>query len=106
MVSRFLVAVDSNTLPALLARLSLSELFEIFDGLNAVGASTTANLFLEALHRLAPVVGVEQPIRDADAIATVAQDLLTACRGHREADELCVLKFAFEQSESSTSSSS
>jgi hypothetical protein len=53
MVSRFLVAVDSNTLPALLARLSLSELFEIFDGLNAVGASTTANLFLEALHRLA-----------------------------------------------------
>ena len=101
MVGRFLVAVESNTLPDLLGKLTLSQLFEVFDGLNAVGASTTANLLLETLHRLAPVLGVEQSARDANAIATVARELLSACQANRETDELCLLKFAFEQSESS-----
>jgi len=106
MVGRFLLAVDCNTLVDLLVNLPLSELFKVFDGLNAVGASTTANLLLETLHRLAPVLGVEQPACDLNAIAAVARELLTACQANREADELCLLKFAFEQSGSSKPTSS
>ncbi len=104
MVGRFLVAVESNTLPDLLTKLSMSEWFQVFDGLNAVGASTTANLLLETIHRLAP--GAGKPVRDANALAEVAQALLTACQANREADELCLLQFAFEQSESSKPNSS
>jgi hypothetical protein len=100
MVGRFLLAVEYNTLTDLLFNLSQSELFKILDGLNAVGASTTANLLLETLHRLAPVLGVEQPGRDLSAIAAVARELQSGCRDNREADELLLLQFAFEQSES------
>ncbi len=57
-----------------------------------------------SLHRLAP--GAGKPVRDANALAEVAQALLTACRANREADELCLLQFAFEQSESSKPNSS
>jgi hypothetical protein len=100
MVGRFLIAVECNTLADLLANLSLSDLFKILDGLNAVGASTTANLWLETLHRLAPVLGVAQPARDVNAIAAVLQEQQTAYQASREADEVCLLQFAFEQSES------
>jgi hypothetical protein len=99
--SRFLLAVESDTLPKLLADLSPSELFEIFDALSAIGATSTANLWLETLHRLAPFFGVEKAVRDVNAIAAIALDLASACRPGREADEICLLKFAFEHSESS-----
>ncbi len=100
MVGRFLLAVESNTLADLLFNLSLPELFKVLDGLNAVSASTTANLWLDTLHRLAPVLGVEQPARDVDAIAAVVHELQFAYQANREADELCLLQFAFEQAES------
>lgn len=98
-VGRFLLAVENNTLADLLFNLSLSELFKVLDGLNAVGASTTANLLRESLHRLAPVLGVEEPARNVNAIAAVARELQSGCRDNREADELLLLQFAFEKAE-------
>jgi hypothetical protein len=50
---------------------------------DAVGASATANLLLETLHSLAP-----------------ALQLHTECQRNPEADEVCLLQFAFEQGES------
>jgi hypothetical protein len=100
MVGRFLLAVEYNTLTDLLFNLSQSELFKVLDGLNAVGASTTANLLRETLNRLAPVLGVEQPARDVNAIAAVARELQSGFRDNRETDELLLLQFAFEQAES------
>jgi hypothetical protein len=100
MVGRHLLAVENNTLADPLVNLSLSDLFKVLDGLDAVGASTTANLWLDTLHRLAPVLGVPQPARDLNAIVVVVRELQTAYQANREADELCLLQFAFEQSES------
>jgi hypothetical protein len=105
LVGRFLLAVECNTLTDLLLSLSLSELFKVLDGLNAVGASTTANLLLETLPDLAPVLRVEQAARDVNAIAAAARELHTECRDNREADELCLLQFAFEQGDSWTPAS-
>jgi hypothetical protein len=100
MVGRFLLAVECNTLADLLFNLSPAELFRVLDGLNAVGASATANLLLEALHGLAPVLRVERAARDVHAIAAAARQLHTECQCNREADEVCLLQFAFEQGES------
>jgi hypothetical protein len=100
MVGRFLVAVESNTLADLLLNLSLPELFKVLDGLNAVGASTTANLLMETMHRLAPILGLDQPGRDVGVIAGMARELQMECQDNRESDELCLLQFAFEQGES------
>jgi|SRR5271167_420968 len=99
--SRFLIAVDGNTLPMLLADQSAPELFEICDALGAIGASSTANLLLESLRRLVPLISVEKALRDVNAIATIALPLAAECKRGREADEINLLKFAFEHSASS-----
>ena len=106
MVSRFLMAIESNTLPELLAILSRSELLEVFDGLSAIGAASMAHLVLETVARVARIDGLGQSIRDSTAIATVARELAAACTPEREAVEIALLKFAFEQANMSATSSS
>lgn len=70
--SRFLLAVESDTLPNLLADLSSAELFEIFDALNTIGSTSSANFLRESLQRLEPFFVVEKGVCDASAIATIA----------------------------------
>jgi hypothetical protein len=94
--SRFLIAVDSNTLPSILLDLSRSELFETSDALSAIGATSTSNSLLQFLRRDEPSFGAEKAAQDMNALAAT---LSAACKPNREADEIRLLKFSFEHSE-------
>lgn len=90
MVSRFLVAIESDTLPDLLAELSLSEQVAVFDGLKTIGAASMAHVVLEAVARIAPLEGLRPSARDAADIVTVAGELAAACAPEREAAEIAL----------------